>query len=60
MKNKLLDWIFKYTHLTSLKDVLVSPLRKVERFTELSAAEVGDLWVTVQKVTKVTRGLNCF
>ena len=30
--------------------VLVSPLRKVGRFSQLSPAEVSDLFLTVQKV----------
>jgi bis(5'-adenosyl)-triphosphatase len=37
--------------------VLVSPLRSVARFSQLTPAEVADLFLTVQKVDRLITGL---
>jgi hypothetical protein len=37
--------------------VLVSPLRSVARFSQLTPAEVADLFLTVQKVDRLVTGL---
>ena len=38
--------------LTKLSDVLISTIRQVERFADLTAAEVSDLFLTAQQVSK--------
>ena len=41
-----------------MKDVLVSPVRAVERFSGLTPDEVSDLFITVQKVSGVMEKLH--
>jgi len=40
-------------HDLDLRDVLVAPMREVERFESLAPAEIADLFQSVQTISKV-------